>query len=100
MLARDGTRQWLVLFPIVSLGAVAAVLLSLWAMSGFEGFGLSEAGAVFLVLGTVGTSGLGVGLMALVFYSDRSSADEDAYHSTVDDRGGESGDGSPTEHAS
>jgi HD-like signal output (HDOD) protein len=42
--------------------------------------GLTIAGAIALILGILGTCALAIGLMALIFYSDISNADEDAYH--------------------
>jgi hypothetical protein len=48
-------------------------------INGFRGLGLDTAGTVALVLGMLFTSALGAALMALVFYSDRSNADEGAY---------------------
>jgi hypothetical protein len=70
---------------IAWLGVVTVVLLALWGMGGFSG--LDRTGDIALVLGIIFTSGLGAALMALLFYSDRSNADEDAYHAA--DRAGE-----------
>jgi hypothetical protein len=66
-------------FGVASLGVIAIALLAFWAMGGFRALGLDAAGAVALVLGMLFTSVLGVALMAVVFYSDRSDADEAAY---------------------
>jgi hypothetical protein len=66
-------------FGVALLGVVAIALLAFWAMGGFRGLGLDAAGAVALALGILFTSALGAALMALVFYSDGSNADEDAY---------------------
>jgi hypothetical protein len=66
-------------FRIVA-GAVAlvvALILATWALGGFTG--LSTAGDVALILGITLTIGLGIGLMALVFYSSRSERDEAVY---------------------
>ena len=70
-------------FGVPSLAGIAVVLFVLWAANGFHGPGIGTAGTVALVLGILVTSGLGVGLMALVFYSDRSHADDDAYRAGV-----------------
>ena len=53
-------------------------LLVIRIMGGFESVHLSLAGWIAYGLGVVLTSVLGVGLMALVFYSDRSGRDESA----------------------
>jgi hypothetical protein len=64
-------RKWLVTFAASSFLAVAIVLLALWAMAGFRGLGIGLQGTIALVLGIVFTVGLGIGLMALVFLSER-----------------------------
>jgi hypothetical protein len=66
-------------FGVASLGVIAIALLAFWAMGGFRGLGLDTAGSVALALGVLFTSALAAALMALVFYSDRSNTDEDAY---------------------
>jgi len=68
----------LVGFSAACLGLVGLVLLVVWATGGFEDVHLSLAGWIAYGLGVVLTSVLGVGLMALVFYSDRSGGDEGA----------------------
>jgi uncharacterized integral membrane protein len=73
----DG-RHPLVGFSVACLGFIALVLLVIWIMGGFESVHLSLAGWIAYGLGVVLTSVLGVGLMALVFYSDRSGRDESA----------------------
>ncbi len=75
-------RRWALTFTISCVGLIAFVYLALWAFNGFHGLGLDLAETIALTLGTVATSALGVGLMALVFYSDRSGQDE-----TVDKAG-------------
>jgi hypothetical protein len=73
-----GGRYPLVGFSAACLGLVGLVLLVVWATGGFEDVHLSLAGWIAYGLGVVLTSVLGVGLMALVFYSDRSGRDESA----------------------
>ena len=75
--------RWLITFGAASFGTVFIILLILWAMAGFDGLGLDTAGTVAIVFGALFTSALGVALMALIFYSDRSNADLDAYRATV-----------------
>ena len=53
--------------------AVVAVVAGLW---GDIGGGMSTAGWVAMLLGILATMGLGVGLMALVFISNRRGYDE------------------------
>lgn len=53
-----------------------ALLLAIWACFGFQGPGLDEPGTVALILGIVLTIGLAVGLMALMFYSNRTGRDD------------------------
>jgi hypothetical protein len=73
-----GGRYPLVGFSAACLGFIGLVLLVVWIMGGFESVHLSLAGWIAYGLGVVLTSVLGVGLMALVFYSDRSGRDESA----------------------
>jgi dipeptide/tripeptide permease len=58
----------------VAVAAVIAVVASLWRDIG-DG-GMSPAGWIAMGLGIVATLGLGVGLMALVFISNRRGYDE------------------------
>ena len=61
---------------LVFIGLVVLILL---VMGGFELLsGLSTHGWIAFTLGMVVTGALGVGLMALVFHSDRSGRDESA----------------------
>ena len=71
--------RWLLWFVGGSVGAVAAVLFGLWAYAGFADPGLPLEGLIALVLGILGTTGMAVGLMALVFHSHRSHADEEVH---------------------
>jgi hypothetical protein len=59
---------------------IVAVVLATWALGGFTG--MSGAGDAALVLGIALTLALGIGLMALVFYSSRSERDEAVHHAT------------------
>ena len=61
---------------------IAAVVIGLWrAVGDVE---ISAAGWVAMALGILATLGLGVGLMALAFYSSRHGYDDQ-----TGDRGGE-----------
>lgn len=68
--------KWAVTFIASSLGIVALVLVSLWAVQGFGNLGMSTNGVIAMILGAALTAALAVGLMALVFYSARSEHDE------------------------
>lgn len=71
--------KWIAAFMLICLATLGAVLAALWIADGSAGLGLTAHGYVALALGVVLTSALGVGLMALVFYSNRSGRDDDAY---------------------
>ena len=73
--------RWLLTFVGFNALLFAVVLATLWAVGGFAETGLSGTGWSALCFGVAATSGLGVGLMALVFYSNRKDYDEDAYGS-------------------
>jgi hypothetical protein len=76
--------RWMIFFGAASLGGIAVVLLALWGMTGFRDLGLGTAGTVAVVLGILATSALGVALMALMFYSDRSNADTEVSRAADD----------------
>lgn len=77
----DGSRP----APLSAAGWIALVvlvgflLLSLWyavkVWTAMSGVSMSGWGWTFLILGIVVTTGLGAGLMALVFYSSRHDLD-------------------------
>ena len=95
--------KWAVWFiPACFLG-IGAVLLVVWLSGGFQGTGLNVNIALALALGILFSSLLGVGLMALIFYSNRSGQDEEAHRSArlamddaVDDRPDGDGSDAPT----
>lgn len=59
---------------VLAVMAVAAVAASNW--SGIGDTGIDRNGWIALVLGVLATLGLGIGLMALVFISNRRGYDE------------------------
>jgi hypothetical protein len=69
-------RSWAIVLAASCAGMVAVVIGMLWILSGFHGLGLHPQTAVALILGTIGATALGVALMGLLFYSDRSNVDE------------------------
>ena len=70
--------SWLRVFLIACPVLVLAALFAAWAVTGFDLFGLSLPGLLALVGGAVLTSAVAIGLMALVFLSNRSGHDVDA----------------------
>jgi len=68
--------KWILTYSLVCIVAIAAVLLLAWAVNGFDFSGLSTQGVIAIVAGTTLTVLLAVGLMALVFYSNRSGRDD------------------------
>ena len=78
--ARRAKMARLLRFAGLVWAIIAVGLLLFWAFGGFRSMGLTIAGAVALILGILGTCALAIGLMALLFYSDLSNADEEAYH--------------------
>jgi len=80
--ARTALR-WLIGYALTTLSGIAIVLLVIWGLDGFQGFNLGAGATATVVVGIAVTSALGVGLMGLVFYSDRINADEDAYRATA-----------------
>jgi drug/metabolite transporter (DMT)-like permease len=80
----DDRMRWIVGFVAGCTVLVGVALLILWAQTGFEDLGVSGHGLVALILGIVFTTGLGIALMALSFYSDRSSQHEDVERSGSD----------------
>jgi hypothetical protein len=63
---------------VAVLIAIALILLAVHAWLSIGDVAMSASGYVALVLGILGTVGLGAGLMALVFYSHRHGYDEKA----------------------
>lgn len=72
--------RWMIGFLVACAGAVIVVLSILWALTGFASLGISGHGFAALILGSVLTTGVAVGLMALIFYSNRSQQDEVVHH--------------------
>ncbi len=84
-------------FVAASLGGIAAILLVVWLAGGFHRTALDANITLALVLGILFTCLLGVGLMALIFYSDRSGQDEQAHRFGEIDPGLQDDDGSDAE---
>jgi hypothetical protein len=79
----------LVWFFAICLAGIAVVMLLIWLGGGFSGYGPDRSIGVAIALGVLCTSLLGVGLMGLMFHSDRSGRDADVGGpSSEDDRNG------------
>ncbi len=78
--------QWIWKFAAVSAATIAAMLLLFWALTGFADPDLDTNGLVAMLIGIVASSGLAIGLMALIFYSNRSQQDEAAHGDQSRDR--------------
>ena len=70
---RSGGR---VIAAAASLIVLALVAIGIYAWQSLGASALTVHGYIALTLGVVGTAGLGIGLMVLVFYSHRHGYDE------------------------
>lgn len=68
--------RWIAQAVAGTVALILALILFAWLIGAFEG--MSAQGGIALVIGIAAATGLGVGLMALVFYSSRSGDDEPA----------------------
>jgi hypothetical protein len=71
--------KWVLWFILACLGAVAIFMLVAWAAGVLDVLGRNPHIAIAAGLGILFASGLGAGLMALIFYSNRSGLDESAW---------------------
>lgn len=72
-------KRWFLIFGGICAAAIAVVLAILAAFGGLAESDLPGPGIAAMVLGIVVTCGLGIGLMALIFYSARTGQDETVY---------------------
>jgi hypothetical protein len=63
-------------FALGTVGMLAAMLAVVWAANGFVLPEMHGHQLIALILGSVLATALAIGLMALVFHSDRSGHDE------------------------
>ena len=75
--------RWVGLFATLCLAMVGATLFMLWVVNDFNGLGVRGHVLAALLLGVVFTTLVGVGLMTLVFWSNRHQRDELAYNFDV-----------------
>jgi preprotein translocase subunit SecF len=73
--------KWVLNYSLICIGAIVGVLVFVWALNGFDLAGISTAGLIAVILGTTFTVLVAVGLMGLVFYSNRSGQDDRANRS-------------------
>jgi hypothetical protein len=69
------SRIGITVAAILSLSVMAVAVYLWWSLGDVE---VGAAGYIALIAGGLGTLGLGAGLMALVFYSNRAGYDERA----------------------
>lgn len=72
-------RNWAIWFALACGAGILVLLVIVWLAGGFERVGLDANVTLALVLGILFSSLLGIALMALIFYSDRSGRDDAAY---------------------
>jgi preprotein translocase subunit SecF len=68
--------KWILTYTLACSAAIGVVLALAWALGGIDTEGISTNGIIAIVLGTVFTVLVAVGLMALIFYSNRSGQDD------------------------
>lgn len=68
-------RKWVLGYLAMAGGMIAALMLVIWAVGGFDDMGLSEDGTYALILTVVLTVASSLLLMGLVFYSARRGHD-------------------------
>jgi ABC-type proline/glycine betaine transport system permease subunit len=68
---------WIWRFALAGVAFVVLAVLVFWAIGGLGELRVSSKGLVELTLGFLFTAGLAIGLMALVFFSDRSGRDDE-----------------------
>jgi len=68
--------KWILTYSLTCSGAIGAALVLAWMLGWFDTAGISTHGMIAIVLGTMFTVLVAVGLMALIFYSNRSGQDE------------------------
>jgi hypothetical protein len=72
-------------FGAVAAGLLAASAIVIVALARFDFLGAGVHVNLAMLLGALGTIGVGVGLMALTFYSSRSGADDEVKTGAPDD---------------
>ena len=74
---RSGSRRGnLMIAAVATVIVLALIAIGIYAWQSLGASALTTQGYIALVLGVIATAGLGVGLMVLVFYSNRYGYDE------------------------
>ncbi|MGH6947589.1 MAG: hypothetical protein ACREDZ_09700 [Kiloniellales bacterium] len=76
-------KRWIVIFAGACGGLVALALLAILAFAGFEDSELGFHGTLALLLGVLLSAVMAIGLMALIFYSNRSRIDEEVHRADL-----------------
>jgi hypothetical protein len=76
---QEAPVKWVIWFILACLGGIAIVLGLAWAFGWLGGLARNLDVGIAAVLGILVSSALGAGLMALMFYSNRSGIDERAW---------------------
>jgi len=69
---------------IIAASVLAIGAISFWGLTvlvSIQGVELSIHGKIAMAIGILFTLGMGIGLMSLVFYSNKHGHDESVYHS-------------------
>lgn len=82
---RRNARRAAGLFGLIAAGLIAGVAVIIAAAARFDFFSAGFHVNFAMLLGAVGTIAVGVGLMALTFYSSRSGADDRVKSDPVDE---------------
>jgi hypothetical protein len=82
---RPPAKRWFLWFALACVAGIAILFAMFWALGGFEDMAMSGHGVVALAGTVVLVLVVGIGLMALVFYSNRSGRDEAVHHGGLDD---------------
>src|SRR5262245_40974931 len=72
MARRPSIGRWIISFVAGATALMAFVVLVLWASNGFQKLGIDTVGLIALIIGSLVSTALGIALMGLVFYSNRS----------------------------
>jgi len=77
-------RSQVVLAAVAGVIALSLLVIGVYAWMALGDTGMTASGYLAVVLGALGTIGLGGGLMALLFYSNRAGYDERAGKSPLE----------------
>ena len=73
-------KRWFLWFALACVAGVALLMAMFWVLGGFEDMAVSGHGVAALIGTVILVLAVGIGLMALVFYSNRSGRDEAVHH--------------------